>query len=105
MIPCYLLCLNRQLWELRRYCALDKRESEYSCLPYLQKKKGADDTIYFVSLSVPVGAFFANLMLCFFYTSLLRIFLWSLGVRCMKGMIFKVGHSFNINKHHSVSVF
>lgn len=59
---------------------------------YLQKNKEADNTIYIVSFQFQWGVLFANLMLYFLYTSLLRIFLWSLGVHCMKGMIFKVGH-------------
>lgn len=58
MILCYLVCLTSQLWELRRYHALGEREVQHSLVIYLQKKKrGADDAIYFVSLSVLVRTF------------------------------------------------
>lgn len=62
-----------------------------------KKKIEADNAIY-VIFQFQWEILFANLMFCFLYTSLLRIFLWSLGVHCMKGMIFKVGHSFGIDK-------
>lgn len=76
----------------------------FSSICKKKKKKEADNAIYVVSFQFQWEIFFANLMFCSLYNSLLRIFLWSLGVHCMKGMIFKVGHSFNTDKHHSVSV-
>lgn len=88
----------------KKCCALDEREWWCSMLYllYLQKNKEAANAIYVVCFQFQWEIFFANLMFYFLYTSLLRIFPWSLGVHCMKGMIFKVGHSLNIDKHRLV---